>query len=192
MGIQVWEEWRVSKCGKTLLGLRDSNNRWINLCAISWQQLRDFAATRDLISLHKTFATKWYPPTGAQIEKDLVDLVFKRWWGCIKIVPLDFCIRYYNFAVWQTGMWNSTAEVEAFLASVSVFCKILESIATMCLASHFFEGCVLGCSGLNQLCWLQFWAVLSVIEDGFRIAVEIYCANCAYCCQMPHSFRALL
>lgn len=36
-------------------------------------------------------------------------------------------------------MWDGTAELEASLASVPVFCKVLESIAAMCLASHLLE-----------------------------------------------------
>lgn len=84
-------------------------------------------------------------------------------------------------------MWDSTAEVEAFSASV-LACVLQDIRKHGCHVSGFTfveEGRVLGCSDLNQLCWLQFWAVLSGIEDGFRIAVGIYCAKHAYCCQMP-------
>lgn len=54
------------------------------------------------------------------------------------------------------------------------------------------ERCVLGCSDLNQLCSLQFWAALSVIEDGFRIAVEIYMVTAAKCLIAPDCYCNLL
>lgn len=83
------------------------------------------------------FTTKWYPPTGVQIEKDLIDLV----WVFLRDNEdaLRLSLLPCNFAACQIRMWGSTAEVEAFSAGRLVFCRMLENIAAMRLPSRLLK-----------------------------------------------------
>lgn len=133
------------------------------------------------------FATKWYPPTGVQIEKDLIDLI----WVFLRDNEdaLRLSLLPCNFAAWQVHLWSSTAELEAFSAGRRVFCKMLENIAAMRLPSHLlkkdmFLGALIGpnCVGCNSE---QFFQELKVASRQWLRCTVLTALTAARCRSAP-------
>lgn len=85
-----------------LSGKKGLYKKWMNLCAVSWQLLRDCWYQGSYL-LAEHFHSQVIPTNKWSNRRKLkLTCSLKRWWGYMEIVLLNFCVLYGKFAVWQT------------------------------------------------------------------------------------------